>query len=50
MVGQVRMRIMQGIGDSGKRGGVLTAAISSRGSSQLPRESEHETRSATFSC
>ena len=30
--------------------GVLTAAISSRGSSQLLRESEHETCSTTFSC
>ena len=29
---------------------VLTAAISSRGSSQLLRESEHETLSTTFSC
>ena len=29
---------------------VLTAAISSRGSSQLLRESERETRSTTFSC
>ena len=29
---------------------VLTAAISSRGSSQLLRESKRETRSTTFSC
>ena len=29
---------------------VLTAAISSRGSSQLLHESERETRSTTFSC
>ena len=45
-----RMQVFMSTKFQYKKNSVLTAAISSRGSSQLLRKSEHETLSTTFSC